>query len=122
MFRLVLCVLHTIGRLFCILSDKFPMCCGAGCRGPWGFDNLAMVLRHLKSILTFVFLNMFVTLHVWREMYVNMAHICSCPCVLWCVLSYVLSGAEAFVFMPVGKHYVGLCVELLSILFVRVLN
>ena len=30
---------------------------------------------------------------------------------LWCVLSYALSGVEAFVLMPVGNHYVGLCVK-----------
>ena len=87
-----------------------------------GLIILVMVLRHLKSILTFVFLNMFVTLHICREMYVNIAHFCSCPCVLWCVLSYVLFRAEAFILMPVGKHYGGICVELLSILFLGVLN
>ena len=35
---------------------------------------------------------------------------------------YALSGVEAFVLMPVGNHYVGLCVELLSILFLGFLD
>ena len=41
MLRLGLCILHKIGRFCCILSDKFPMCCGAGCRGLWGFDHFS---------------------------------------------------------------------------------
>ena len=35
---------------------------------------------------------------------------------------YALSGVEAFVLLPVGNHYVGLCVELLSILFLGFLD
>jgi len=33
-----------------------------------------MVLWHLYDILMFVFLNMFVTLRICEEMYVNVAH------------------------------------------------
>jgi hypothetical protein len=59
-----------------------------------GLIRLAMVLRHLNAILTFVFPNMFVTLRICGEMKVNVTHIyfCSCLCVLWCALFYVLSG------------------------------
>jgi hypothetical protein len=41
---------------------------------------------------------------------------------MWCVLSYVLSGVVVFALLSVGKHYVRLCVELLTILFSGVLN
>ena len=40
-----------------------------------GLMILAMVFRHLKAILTFVFLNMFVTLCICGEMYVNVERI-----------------------------------------------
>jgi len=43
----------------------------------WSLDGLiklAMVLRHLNAILMFVLLNMFVTLHICGDMYVNVAH------------------------------------------------
>jgi len=86
---------------------------------------LSMVFRHLKSILTFVFLNMFVTLRICGEIYVNVAHLLfffSCLCVVWCVLSYVLSGVLIFALLSVGNRYVGLCAELLTILFFGVLN
>jgi hypothetical protein len=55
---------------------------------------LAMVIRHLKALLTFAFLNMFGTLHICGETYAKIAHLlfCSCLCVVWSVLSYVLSG------------------------------
>ena len=81
MFRLGLFVLHTIGRMCYILSDKFPIYYGAECHGPsGGLIILAMVLRHLNAILTFVFLTMFVTLRICGEMYVNVAHLLSCSC------------------------------------------
>ena len=44
---------------------------------------------------------------------------CSCLCVLWCVLSYVLSGVVVFALLLVGNRYAGLCAELLTILNVR---
>ena len=36
---------------------------------------LAMVFRHLKATLMFVFLNIFVTLRICGKMYVNVAHL-----------------------------------------------
>ena len=36
---------------------------------------LAMVFQDLKAILTFVFFNMFATLRICGEMYVNVAHL-----------------------------------------------
>ena len=86
---------------------------------------LAMVFRHLKTILTFVFLNMFVTLHICGEMYVNVAYLLFLfvlVCLCWCVLSYVLSGVVGFALLSVGNRYVGLCAELLTILFFGLLN
>ena len=58
------------------------------------------------------------------EMYVNVARLLffSCLCVVWCVLSYVLSDVLVFALLSVGNHYVGLCAELLTILFFGVLN
>ena len=77
-----------------ILSDKFPIYYGAECRGPWGgLMILAMVFRHLKAILTFVFLNMFVNLRICGEMYVNVAHllflfvlVCTVVCFVLCFI------------------------------------
>ena len=85
---------------------------------------LAVVFWHLKAILKFVFLNMFVTLRICGEMYVNVAHLLffSCLCVVWCVLSYVLSGVVVFALLSVGNLCAGLCAELLTILFFGVLN
>ena len=39
-----------------------------------GLIKLAVVLQHLYAILIFVLLNMFVTLHICGDMYVNVAH------------------------------------------------
>jgi len=41
---------------------------------------------------------------------------------MWCVLCYVLSGVAVFALLSVGKHYVVLCSELLTIPFFGVLN
>ena len=60
-----------------------------------GLMILAMVLGHMKAILTFVFFNMFVTLRTCGEMYVNIAHllflfvlvctvVCFVLCFIWC--------------------------------------
>ena len=94
-----------IGRMCYILSDKFPICYGAECRGSWGgLIILAVVLRHLKAILTLVFLNMFVTLRICGEMYVNIAHllflfvfVCTMArfvfCFIWCrIFCIIVSG------------------------------
>ena len=85
---------------------------------------LAMVFHHLKAILTFVFLNMFVTLRICGEMCVNVAIscFCSCFCVVLCVLSYVLSAVLVFALLSLGNRCVGLCAELLTILFFGFLN
>jgi len=58
-----------------------------------GLIKLAMVLRHLYAILMFVFLNMFVTLRICRDMYVNVAHflfLVSCD-VVFCFMFYLIS-------------------------------
>jgi len=56
-----------------------------------GLLILAMVFRHLKAILTFVFLNMFVSLRICGEMYV--AHllflfvlVCTVVCFVLCFI------------------------------------
>jgi len=58
-----------------------------------GLMILAMVFRHLKALLKFVFLNMFGTLHIYGEMYVNVAHllllfvlVCSLVCLVLCFI------------------------------------
>jgi hypothetical protein len=65
--------------------------------GAWwslgGFIGLAMVLWHLYAILMFVFLNMFVTLRICGEMYVNVAHFLF---LLWC--GVVWCGVFCFMF------------------------
>jgi len=50
---------------------------------------LAMVFRHLKAILTFVFLNMFVSLRICREMYVNVAHLLFLFVLVYSVVCFV---------------------------------
>ena len=49
------------------------------CGGVWwyfgGLIRLTVVLRHLYAILMFVFQNMFVTLCICGDMYVNVAHV-----------------------------------------------
>ena len=70
-----------------------------------GFMILAMVFRHLKAILTFVFLNMFVTLRICGEMYVNVAHllflfvlVCNVVrfvlCFIWCRSFCIIVGGK----------------------------
>jgi len=66
---------------------------------------LAMVFRYLKAILTFVFLNMFVTLRICGEMYVNVAHllfsfvlvcsvVCFVLCFIWCLSFCIIVGGK----------------------------
>ena len=74
-----------------ILSDKFPIYYGAECRGPWGgLIILAMVLRHLKAILTFVSLNMFVTLRICGGMNVNVAQLLFLSVFMCAMVRFVL--------------------------------
>ena len=73
-----------------------------------------MVLWHLYAILMFVFLNMFVTLRICGEIYVNVAHFLF---LVWCVLFYVQSDVLVYVLLCVGNCFVGRCEGLLNILF-----
>ena len=83
--------------------------------------KLAMVLRHLYAILMFMFLNIFVTLRICGDMYVNVSHFLFCCHVVWCVLFYVLSDVLVYVLLWVGNRFVGRCEGLLTILFFVVL-
>jgi len=56
-----------------------------------GLIRLAMVLRHLYAILMFEFLNMFLTLLICGEIYVNVAHflfLLSCGVVCFVLCSF----------------------------------
>jgi len=70
-----------------------------------GLMILAVVFRHLKAIITFVFLNMFVTLRICGEMCVNVAHllflfvlVCSVVCFvlyfIWCLSFCIIVGGK----------------------------
>jgi len=71
-----------------------------------GLIILAMVFRHLKTVLTFVFLNIFVTLRICGQMYVNVAHllflsvlvctvVCFVLCFIWCRSFCITVGGKA---------------------------
>ena len=66
-----------------------------------GLISLAMVFRHLNAILTFVFLNMFVTLHICGEMYVKVAHFLFLFMLVCSMVRFVLflSGVLVFVLL-----------------------
>ena len=64
-----------------------------------------MVFRHLNAIIKFVFLNMFVTLRICGEMYVNVVHllflfmlVCSMVhfvlCFIWCLSFCIIVGGK----------------------------
>jgi len=70
-----------------------------------GLVRLAMVLWHLNAILPFVFLSVFVTLHICGEMYVNVAQllflfmlVCSVVrfvlCFIWCLRLCIIVGGK----------------------------
>ena len=85
---------------------------------------LIMVFRHLKAILTFVFLNMFVTLRICEEIYVNIFHLLYLFVTVCSSVCFVLyfTGVLVFALLSVGNRCVVLCAELLLILFFGVLN
>jgi len=72
----------------------------------WSFEGLiilATVFQHLNAILTFVFLDMFVTLRICGEMYVNVTHLSFLfifmrgvlyfvLCFIWCLGFCIMHG------------------------------
>ena len=84
-----------------------------------GLIRLAMVLRHLNAILTFVFLNMFVTLRICGVMLANVTNLLFLFMIVCVVVCFVISFIRLlrFVLSWVGKRFAGPCEELLNILF-----
>ena len=80
-----------------------------------------MVLRHLYAILMFVFQNMFVTLCICGDMYVNVAHVLFLLSWGLVCFDFVLSDYLVYVLLWVGNCFVGRCEGLLTILFFVVL-
>ena len=79
----------------CVLADKFPIHCGWNVVVLGGLIRLAMVFRHLNAILKFVFLNMFVTLHICGEMYVKVVHLLHFVlCFIWCLSFCIIVGGK----------------------------
>ena len=106
MFRLWL-VWPTYCRLL-VLHDswKIPHLLWDGVRWSLGvLIKLAMVLRHLYAILMFVFLNIFVTLCICGDMYVNVAHLILLSCGVCFVVLH--SDILVYVLLWVGNRFLG---------------
>jgi len=69
------------------------------------FIRWPKVLWHLNATLTFVFLNLFVTLRIWGDIYVNVVHflfllsggvVCVYLCSIWCLSLCIIVRGKQF--------------------------